>query len=145
MHKGFRGIFFGIAALMAACSLQPDMVVISDVDNSDWSDMATVKYLNNELDECDMSIVLHVNPRFKPKHLTLEITMLTPDSLRLTEQVRFDVEHSPQRKTLAATDVEIPYRRNLKLKHKGQYVWQITPSHSIEGVESAGIKFQANN
>lgn len=145
MHKGFRGIFLGIAALMAACGVQPDMVVMSDVDNSDWSDMATVSYLNSELKECDMSIVLHVNPSFKQKHLALQITMLTPDSLRHTEQVCFDVEHSPQRKTLAATDVEIPYRRNLNLKHKGQYVWQITPSQSIEGVESAGIKFQANN
>lgn len=145
MHKGFRGIFLGIAALMAACSTQPDMVVMSDVDNSDWSDMATVSYLNSELGECDMSIVLHVNPNFKQKNIALEITMLTPDSLRLTEQVHFNVEHSPQRKTLADTDVEIPYRRNLNLKHKGQYVWQITPSQSIRGVESAGIKFQVNN
>lgn len=145
MRLSLKSILLGATALISACSVQPDMVVMSDVNNSDWSEMATLSYDNRTLKECDMSILLHVNRHFEQQSVSLQITMLTPDSLRYTEQVTLNVEQQPQRPSMAATDVELPYRRNLHLKHKGVYVWQITPAQSIEGVESAGIKFQVNN
>jgi hypothetical protein len=92
-----------------------------------------------------MSVMLHINRSFKAEEVELQITMLTPDSLRYTEQVTLPIKLNDKRGAMAATDLELPYRHNVELRRKGEYVWQITPVEEIAGVEAVGISFQINN
>ena len=97
------------------------------------------------IEKCDMSVMLHINRSFKAEEVELQITMLTPDSLRYTEQVTLPVKLYDKHGAMAAIDVELPYRQNVELRRKGAYIWQITPVEEITGVEAVGISFQINN
>lgn len=142
MQRVVRVILIGVTVLLAACSIRPDTVVMSDVDVNDWHKTTTLTYENSAIERCDMNITLHVNRHFSAKEVALQVTMLTPDSLRYTEQVTLPVELAkPMHPSRAATDIELPYRRDIHLKHKGEYTWQITPTEAIDGVEAAGINF----
>ena len=141
MQRWLNGIFIGIVILFCSCSKKPDAVVMNDVNISDWSKTTTLVYNNTTIGEVDMSIVLHVNRVFSAEEIALQITMFTPDSLRYTEQVTLPIELKPERPTQAATDIEIPYRRNVEFRRKGEYIWQITPTTALNGVEAAGLSF----
>ena len=143
-------VFIGIVActmalLLSACRVEPDMVVMSDVNVNGWSDCTTLTYHNTLTEKCDVNIMLHINNRFTHESISLEITTLTPDSLRHTEQVTLPVEFKWEQPTATTADITLPYRRNVVLRCEGDYVWQITPLESIDGVEAVGVNFKITN
>lgn len=116
---------------------------MEDVDINDWSEETTVSYTNKQTENnYDLNIVLHVNRRFTAKQLEFEITTMTPDSLRYSEQVTLPVSLSWENPTAVTTDIELPYRRDVTLRCEGEYTMVIAPRQSIVGVEAAGINFQ---
>lgn len=145
MQRVIKGIIFCATLILCACNIEPDKVVMCDVHRASWRDAATIAYDNTSIERCDMSVMLHINRSFKAKEVALQITMLTPDSLRYTEQVTLPIKLNDKRGAMAATDVELPYRHNVELRRKGAYIWQITPVEEITGVEAVGISFQINN
>ena len=145
MQRVLKSIIFCAAIILTACNIEPDKVVMCDVHRASWRDAATIAYDNTSIERCDMSVMLHINRSFKAEEVALQITMLTPDSLRYTEQVTLPVKLNDKRGAMAATDLELPYRHNVELRRKGAYIWQITPIEEIAGVEAVGISFQINN
>ena len=145
MQRVLKSIIFCATLILCACNIEPDKVVMCDVHRASWRDAATIAYDNTSIERCDMSVMLHINRSFKAEEVELQITMLTPDSLRYTEQVTLPIKLNDKRGAMAATDVELPYRHNVELRRKGEYVWQITPVEEITGVEAVGISFQINN
>ena len=129
--------------LFVQCRTTECSVVMEDVDINDWSEEATLSYTNKQTElNYDLSVVLHVNRRFKAKQLELQITTMTPDSLRYTEQVTLPVSFSWESPTTVTTDIELPYRQDVALRCKGEYTMVIAPQQSVVGVEAAGINFQ---
>lgn len=129
--------------LFVQCRTTECSVVMEDVDINDWSEETTVSYTNKQTaNNYDLNIVLHVNRRFEAKQLEFEITTMTPDSLRYSEQVTLPVSLSWENPTAVTTDIELPYRRDVTLRCEGEYTMVITPRQSIVGVEAAGINFQ---
>ena len=129
--------------LFVQCRTTECNVVMEDVDINDWSEETTVSYTNKQTaNNYDLNIVLHVNRRFTAKQLEFEITTMTPDSLRYSEQVTLPVSLSWENPTAVTTDIELPYRRDVTLRCEGEYTMVITPRQSIVGVEAAGINFQ---
>lgn len=129
--------------LFVQCRTTECSVVMEDVDINDWSEEATLSYTNKQTElNYDLSVVLHVNRRFKAKQLELQITTMTPDSLRYTEQVTLPVSFSWESPTAVTTDIELPYRQDVALRCKGKYKMVIAPQQSVVGVEAAGINFQ---
>ena len=129
--------------LFVQCRTTECSVVMEDVDINDWSEETTVSYTNKQTaNNYDLNIVLHVNRRFTAKQLEFEITTMTPDSLRYSEQVTLPVSLSWENPTAVTTDIELPYRRDVTLRCEGEYTMVITPRQSIVGVEAAGINFQ---
>ena len=118
---------------------------MNDVKISDWSNTTTLTYNNTEIGEFDMGIMLHVNRGFSAEELSLQVTTLTPDSLRYTEQIILPIKQMPQSSIQAATDIEIPYRRNVHFRRKGEYIWHITPTQKVVGVEAVGMHIHVNN
>jgi hypothetical protein len=129
--------------LFTQCGSTECSVVMQDVDIDGWTDEATLTYTNKQTENnYDLSVVLHVNRRFKAKQLEFEITTMTPDSLRYSEQVTLPVSLSWENPTAVTTDIELPYRRDVTLRCEGEYTMVIAPRQSIVGVEAAGINFQ---
>ena len=129
--------------LFAQCRTTECSVVMEDVDINGWTEEATLSYTNKQTENnYDLSVVLHVNRRFTAKQLSLEITTMTPDSLRYSEQVNLPVNLSWENPTAVTTDIELPYRQDVTLRCEGEYTMVIAPQQSVVGVEAAGINFQ---
>lgn len=129
--------------LLTQCRMAECNVVMADVDIDDWSDETTISYINQEdATDYDLNITLHVNRRFEAHELELEITTMTPDSLRYSERVTLPVNVTWDNPSVATCDVELPYRQNVHLRSKGVYNMVITPQQSVVGVEAAGVNFQ---
>ena len=129
--------------LFVQCRTTECSVVMEDVDINGWTEEATLSYTNKQTENnYDLSVVLHVNRRFTAKQLSLEITTMTPDSLRYSEQVTLPVNLSWENPTAVTTDIELPYRQDVMLRCEGEYTMVIAPQQSVVGVEAAGINFQ---
>ena len=143
--QAIRKILLSVVTLLlfVQCRTTECSVVMEDVDLNDWSEETTIAYTNKQTaNNYDLNIVLHVNRRFTAKQLEFEITTMTPDSLRYSEQVTLPVSLSWENPTAVTTDIELPYRRDVTLRCEGEYTMVITPRQSIVGVEAAGINFQ---
>lgn len=129
--------------LFTQCRMSECSVVMTDVDINGWSEEASVSYVNSEeSSNYDLSITLHVNRRFTAKRLELEVTTMTPDSLRYSEQVSLPINFSWDSITTATKDIDIPYRQEVNLRCEGEYKLVITPQQSVVGVEAVGVNFQ---
>ena len=130
-------------AFCTACGIEPCRVAMADVDSSSWDDTVTVTYENADTAALyDLSVVLHVVPAFKSEQLPLSIEILSPDSMRLTEDVTLVTTAADVPPTSYGKDMEAPYRRSVRLHSKGCYTISLTPREPVAGVEAAGVTFQ---
>ncbi|MBR3775393.1 MAG: hypothetical protein IKL12_04720 [Alistipes sp.] len=103
----------------------------------------TVTYNNTDTTPLrDLNVTLHINRHFTASDIALEITTLTPDSLRYTESITLPIEAEWPGNNTMAIDVELPYRRDVHFSHEGEYSIILRPLQSLQGVEAAGINFQ---
>ena len=103
----------------------------------------SVTYNNGDTSSpLDLDVTLHINRRFEAQSVALEITTLTPDSLRYSESVTLPVRVRWTSNRAKTTDIEIPYRRDVHFAHKGVYHISLRPLQDVVGVEAAGITFQ---
>lgn len=125
------------------CRVAESSVAMGDVSIDGWTEPVTVSYTNTDTAPLrDLSVTLHINRRFTAKHVALEITTLTPDSLRYTESVTLPVEAMWPSNNTMAIDVALPYRHDVRFSHEGEYSLILRPLQSLQGVEAAGINFQ---
>ena len=130
-------------ALCAACSVEPCRVAMADVDSGSWDETVTVSYENADTASLyDLSVVLHVVPSFRAEQIALSIEILSPDSMRLTEDVTLATTAADAPPTSYGKDMEAPYRRSVRLKGKGCYTISLTPREPVAGVEAAVVTFQ---
>lgn len=144
MRKKVAGILCCVVATLSACSITPDNIVMTDVNVRNWHKTATLEYDNDSEQERNLSIMLHINSRYEAEHLDLQIKIFSPDSLFFTEEMHLDSATEWDLPTSKSTDIEIPYRRNVRLLHNGKYTVQITPLSKISGVEAVGMNFMAD-
>ena len=125
------------------CRTEQSAVAMGDVSIDGWDNPITVTYKNTEADRlCDLGVTLHINRRYATDSVALEITTLTPDSLRYSEVVTLPAKAEWPSKQSTTMDIAIPYRHDVRLMHEGEYYIILRPLQSIEGVEAAGINFQ---
>lgn len=130
------------------CSIDKNHVVMEDVSTTNWDNAITIHYMNDKAqsdssERENLSVMLRVCHAFKAKQLALEITTLTPDSLSYSEQVTFPIDFEWQGSVAKSMEIELPYRRNVRLRHRGEYIVTLRPITPIIGVESAGINFKS--
>lgn len=126
-----------------ACGIEPCRVAMTDVDSGSWEDTATVRFDNTDTASLyDLSVVLHVSPSFDCEQVSLNVEILSPDSMRLTEDVTLATAVLEASDKASGRDVEAPYRRSVRLQSKGCYTISITPREPVVGVEAAGVTFQ---
>ncbi len=125
------------------CRTEQSAVAMGDVSIDGWDNPITVTYKNTEADRLrDLGVTLHINRRYATDSVALEITTLTPDSLRYSEVVTLPAKAEWPSKQSTTMDIAIPYRHDVRLMHEGEYYIILRPLQSIEGVEAAGINLQ---
>ena len=140
-----RTVAVAIIAMLVfvQCRTEQSAVAMGDVSIDGWDNPITVTYKNTEADRlCDLGVTLHINRRYATDSVALEITTLTPDSLRYSEVVTLPAKAEWPSKQSTTMDIAIPYRHDVRLMHEGEYYIILRPLQSIEGVEAAGINFQ---
>jgi len=133
--------FAAVAAsvLLAQCRAAEYDVRLADVNAVSWSDEAVVKYINGDTTSLrDLDLVLHVDRSFGNGELQLDISVVTPDSLRYVERVTVNAA-ADWRGNIRRTDIRMPYRRYVRFALEGEYAIGIRPAGGVRGVEAAGI------
>lgn len=137
-------IIFVSALSFTQCRIAECTVTMADVNIEGWDEEITVPYINKDTTvNYNLNFTLHVNRKFEATELDVEITTMTPDSLRYTERVILPVDVAWSNRTISTTDISIPYRHNVRLRRMGEYKITITPHRDVVGVEAAGINFQS--
>lgn len=135
-----RNIHIAAAACalwFASCSSHGTTVEMNDMPEYRWSEAAHFSVDNDDtLSLRDLSVVVRYNRELKADSITVAITTLTPDSLRLDE--RFTL-HVPRTNEVRAVERIFPYRRNARFMRPGIYRFTISPADEIIGVESVGF------
>ena len=129
--------------LLSSCGVGESVVAMGDVSLEGWNEPVNITYDNSDTSTLlDMDVTLHVNRRFEASSIALEITTLTPDSLRYSESVTLPVRMRWTSNRAKTTDIALPYRRDVHFAHEGEYYISLRPLQNVVGVEAAGITFQ---
>lgn len=116
---------------------------MTDISERQWSRTVSVAYANTDtVSLYDMSVILHTVPDFSEQSLPLTVEVITPDSLRMCEQVVLTAIHDSVPRSTYGKEVEAPYRERIRFSRQGNYTIKITPDEPVAGVESAGVAFE---
>ena len=122
---------------LTACASGGTTVEMHDMADLRWSDTVHISVDNDDtLSMRDLSVVVRYNRQLKTDSVTVDITTMTPDSLRLEE--RFTL-HIPPTNEVHAVERIFPYRRNARLLRSGIYQFTLSSQEEIVGVESVGL------
>ena len=145
LNRVLRRVLMALMAvtMFTQCRVAESSVAMRDVSIDGWTEPVTVSYNNTDPTSLrDLNVTLHINRHFTASDIALEITTLTPDSLRYTESITLPVQTKWPSNNTMAIDVELPYRRDVHFSHEGEYSIILRPLQNLQGVEAAGINFQ---
>lgn len=126
-----------VAALAVACNTTPRTVEVCDHESSVWSDAEEIRYNNcDSLVGRDIKIVVRYDRTYKADSIALRVLTVAPDSLVLEEPFVLRV---PRLSDLRPEEQTFLYRSNVVLRHKGDYLFRLTPETAVEGVASIGL------
>lgn len=142
-----RTVVATVVALMGftQCNVSKNSVEMQSVDMRGWTEPVTVTYHNIDTTTLrTISLALHVNRLYTEEQIEVEVCLMSPDSLRHTELIAVPTQAEWPNRTASKMDVEVPYRREVKMRCAGDYIVTITPNRSVQGIEAVGINFQSN-
>ena len=130
---------------MAIGCVSPHQSAVTDVNPIRWDRKAEIHMPNTDTVTLrDASIFLRCNDRFVEDTLTIRITTLTPDSLRVEEPFLLVIPRSESPAALMR-EVVVPYRRRILFTRSGDYRCIVTPTRPIRGIEAVGINIEKSN
>ena len=73
---------------------------------------------------------------YKADSIALRVLTVAPDSMVLEEPFVLRV---PRLSDLRPDEQTFLYRSNVVLRHKGEYLFRLTPEKAVEGIASVGL------
>lgn len=139
-----RLISMAIAAiLLVGCMARIDSVVTS-VDPKGWysGQPKGLTFTNSDTVALNtLSIIVRYDQRLTDSDLRMSVSVITPDSLTMTEEVTVAIPVRRDDDNRASVTVE-PFRRHAKLSRIGDYHFEIEPSQAIFGITGIGIEIK---
>lgn len=132
-----------IAAGLMQCGY-PNTEKMADVNPVMWrvDDAAKVEVSGHDTAGMyGLDILMMFDADFDRRPLTLNITVIAPDSTRFSESVRL-ADFPNAHKHKAYYHLWRPYRDSVRLSMQGTYFFEITPARGVAGVRSAGINIR---
>ena len=142
MGKLSRIAIVALAMVASVACLTPQRSLMAGVDMQAWSESATVVYNNSDtLAMQNLQIALRYNDNFKECTLPLKVSITAPDASHFEEVVELRIGH-PRTELAVASTESLPYRNDVVLAQKGDYIFTFTPLTAIRGVEAIGVEFR---
>lgn len=130
-------LLLAVVAVAVACNTTPRTVEMQDHEGSVWSSAEEIYYTNQDsLLKRDIKIVVRYDRNYKADSIALKVLTVSPDSLVLEEPF---VLRIPRLSDLRPEEQIFVYRSNVVLKHKGDYLFRLTPETPVEGIASIGL------
>lgn len=124
-------------ALCCACSGGSRSVQMHDTERVVWDSAEEFTYDNSDtLYRRDISITVRYNGRMTAESVPMKILTVSPDSMVLEEDFTLRI---PQLADMRPDEHTFIYRKGVLLKHRGEYMFRLTPLEPIEGIASVGI------
>lgn len=138
-----KGLIIIAAMLLMGCLAEIDSVATS-VDPSGWysGQPKMLAFDNSDTTALNtMSLIVKYNKQLTTNNLQLNIKVLTPDSLTMTETVEVSVPTRRGDVSRSTVAVE-PFRCHAQLARMGIYRFEIEPTHPIFGVTGIGVEIK---
>ena len=130
-------LLLAVVAIAMACNTTPRTVEVIDHEGSVWSSAEEIYYTNQDsLLKRDIKIVVRYDRTYKADSIALRVLTVAPDSMVLEEPFVLRVTRLNDLRPEEQTFV---YRSNVVLKHKGDYLFRLTPETAVEGIASVGL------
>ncbi len=130
-----------VAVVMCGC-LAPQNSLMVGVDIHSWSEAKSLMYENSDtLMLRNINIAVRYNDDFKCRVLPLKITVTTPDARTFEEVVELQLQH-PDTALATSTTESVPYRTDVLLNQKGNYIFTFESQCEVRGMEAIGIEFK---
>lgn len=130
-------LLLAVMAVAVACNTTPRTVEVIDHEGSVWSSAEEIYYTNQDsLLKRDIKIVVRYDRTYKADSIALRVLTVAPDSMVLEEPFVLRV---PRLSDLRPEEQIFVYRSNVVLKHKGDYLFRLTPETAVEGIASVGL------
>ncbi|MBR4968662.1 MAG: hypothetical protein IKY57_00705 [Alistipes sp.] len=140
--RGVGRIVVMVVAMVACSCLAPQNTQMVGVNVRSWSKADSLIYDNNDtLALRDINIAIRYNDNFELAELPLKVAVTTPDARHFEEVIKLKINHPRTALTIATTE-SLPYRSNVVLAQKGEYIFAFTPLAEVRGVEAIGIEFR---
>lgn len=130
-------LLLAVVSVAVACNTTPRTVEVIDHEGSVWSSAEEIYYTNQDsLLKRDIKIVVRYDRTYKADSIALRVLTVAPDSMVLEEPFVLRV---PRLSDLRPDEQTFVYRSNVVLKHKGDYLFRLTPETAVEGIASVGL------
>lgn len=130
-------LLLAVVSVAVACNTTPRTVEVIDHEGSVWSSAEEIYYTNQDsLLKRDIKIVVRYDRTYKADSIALRVLTVAPDSMVLEEPFVLRV---PRLSDLRPEEQTFVYRSNVVLKHKGDYLFRLTPETAVEGIASVGL------
>ena len=127
------------AASFTACTV-PGETAVAVLPPGVWSDPVELLLPNRDtLGTYDWRLFLRYDEHLAPDRFTLQLTVLTPDSLRFSEPVTVQLPSGPAPAALLR-EFGIDYRRRVRLARTGSYRILLRPQTPLQGIDAVGIQ-----
>ena len=127
-----------VALLMVGCS-KPAYVDMKVVDPNCWDSAVSIFYENEDVESLrNLSIALRYNNDFQSDTLSVMVHTSLPDVHQFCERVTLHLAREYSSTAVTSSEL-VPYRADVQLNQKGCYIFTITPSRAVEGIEAVGI------
>ena len=125
------------AALSTRCAM-PERIAVAEIDGL-WQEPVELVLPNADTVGCyDWQLFVRGNERLAADRFSLQITVLTPDSLRFSEPVTMQLPAPAA--TPLLREASIDYRRRVRLAAVGNYRVRIAPAQPTAGIDAVGIQ-----
>lgn len=131
------------SALLVGCIAEIDSVATT-IDPQGWysGQPKSLAFTNEDTTALNtLSLIVKFDKRLNDNRLHLNIKVMTPDSLTMTDKV--EVALPTRRGDVSRSTIAVePFRRHAQLIHKGVYRFEIEPTQPIFGVSGIGIEIK---
>lgn len=136
-HSWFGGLLL-LATALTGCTM-PGRVAVAEIGGT-WAEPVELVLPNDDTTGCyDWQLFVRCDDRSTTECFTLQITVLSPDSLRFSESVAVQLPPEAAPAPLLR-EVAVDYRRRVRLSARGNYRVRIAPQQPVEGIAAVGIQ-----
>ena len=109
-----------------------------------WSKPVSIIVENDNTERVvDIAVALRYNDNLESDTLSVTLQTSLPDARQVREELLLHLNREYSAAAVTASET-VPYRTNCTLNQSGYYIFTITPSRAVKGVEAVGIELVEN-